>query len=237
VLRITIMNAKGGCGKTTVATNLASYCSVQGYGTVLFDYDRQASSIRWLKARPAGNAAIHGIAAFAPPPKGMTRTWQMQIPQGTQYIIADTPAGYAGIDLKDRIAESDIILIPMLPSSIDIHATADFIHELQTACRTSPGKKIRIGIIANRARIHSRNVESLERFIHDQDVPVVSYIRDTSYYVRSTEQGLGVHELPQRGALQDRAPWEEIFSWLHQSPDQVFSVPPPSISFAMPAGK
>ena len=42
------MNTKGGCGKTTVATNLSSYCAAQGYGTALFDYDRQASSIRWL---------------------------------------------------------------------------------------------------------------------------------------------------------------------------------------------
>lgn len=236
MLRVTVMNAKGGCGKTTVATNLASYCSVQGYGTVLFDYDRQASSMRWLKTRPDDNPTIHGIAAFAPPPKGMTRTWQLQIPQGTDYIIADTPAGYAGIELKDRIAESDVILIPMLPSSIDIQATADFIHELQTACRTSL-RKIRFGIIANRARIHSRNMESLERFIHGQEIPVVSYIRDTSYYVRSTEYGLGVHELPQRGALQDRAPWEAILSWLNHPEDQLFSPPPPSISFAMPAGK
>ena len=48
VLRIAIMNTKGGCGKTTLATNLASYCAAQGCATALFDYDRQASGSRWL---------------------------------------------------------------------------------------------------------------------------------------------------------------------------------------------
>ncbi len=235
MLRITVMNAKGGCGKTTIATNLASYCSVQGYGTVLFDYDRQASSIRWLNARPDNLPAIHGIAAYAPPPKGVTRAWQMQIPHGTHYIVADTPAGYVGIDLQDRVAESDVILIPMLPSSIDIQATADFIHELQAACRTC-ARQVRIGIIANRARIHSKKVEMLERFVRDQKIPLVSFIRDTDYYVRGTEQGFGIHELPQRGALRDRAPWEEVFSWLNH-PEARVCRPQPSISLAMPAGK
>ncbi|HHH42709.1 MAG TPA: ParA family protein, partial [Gammaproteobacteria bacterium] len=51
MLRIAVMNTKGGCGKTTVATNLASYCASRGCGTVLRDYDRQASSTRWLRAR------------------------------------------------------------------------------------------------------------------------------------------------------------------------------------------
>ena len=105
MLRITVMNTKGGCGKTTVATNLASFCAAQGYGTALFDYDKQASSSRWLKERSPGRAPIHGVAAFEPPREGITRAWQMKVPENTRFVITDTPAGYALVDIEDRVAE------------------------------------------------------------------------------------------------------------------------------------
>ena len=108
VLRIAAMNTKGGCGKTTVATNLASYCASPGCGTVLLDYDRQASSTRWLKTRNGG------------------RAWPMQIPAGTRYVITDTPAGYSEFDIEDRVAEADVILSPVVPSSIDICSSLSF---------------------------------------------------------------------------------------------------------------
>ena len=130
MLRITVMNTKGGCGKTTVATNLASYCSGQGCATALFDYDKQASSTRWLGVRRSSLPLIHGVAAFAPPKNGTTRAWQMALPSETQYVITDTPAGYAAVDVEDRIAEADVILIPVLPSTIDMHCTANFIHDV-----------------------------------------------------------------------------------------------------------
>ena len=42
---IMVMNAKGGCGKSTLATNLASYYADAGYGVSLADYDPQRSSV------------------------------------------------------------------------------------------------------------------------------------------------------------------------------------------------
>ena len=46
-----VMNAKGGVGKTTIATNLASYFAVNGVATTNKDYDPQGSSLRWIKER------------------------------------------------------------------------------------------------------------------------------------------------------------------------------------------
>src|SRR5690606_9082847 len=50
---VLIANAKGGCGKTTIATNLASYYAGRGQPTSLLDLDPQQSSGWWLKQRPA----------------------------------------------------------------------------------------------------------------------------------------------------------------------------------------
>jgi chromosome partitioning protein len=213
VLKITIMNTKGGCGKTTVATNLASYCASRGYGTALFDYDRQASSMRWLRARPSYLPPIHGVAAYELPRVGITRTWQMRVPPDTRYSITDTPAGYALVDIEDRVAETDVILIPVLPSTIDIHSTADFIRDLLLVGKAR-AHNTRLAIVTNRTRIRTRAVEKLERFLNKLEIPVIARIRDTQHYVSSFEQGLGVHELNERDAQKDREAWTELLDWL-----------------------
>lgn len=213
MLRISIMNTKGGCGKTTVATNLASYCASRGYATALFDYDRQASATRWLKQRGSGRAPIHGVAAFEPPREGMTRSWQMRVPENTRYIITDTPAGYALFDVEDRVAEADVILIPVLPSFIDIHSTADFIRDLLLVGKAR-AHNTRLAIVTNRTRIHTKAVEKLERFLQNLDIPVIARIRDTQHYVTAAEQGVGIHELGERDAAKDIASWASLLEWL-----------------------
>jgi len=207
------MNTKGGCGKSTVATNLASYFAAQGEPTALFDYDPQGSSTRWLKVRPKDRPAIHGVAAYEPTPDGITRTWQLRVPPQTRYVIRDTPAGYGSFNIDDRTADSDVILIPVLPSAIDIHSTADFIRDLLLVGKVRSLNK-RVAIIANRTRIRTRSLDKLDRFLRNLDIPVVTQIRDTQHYVHAAEQGIGVHELKDYSARQDVGPWAEIFEWL-----------------------
>ena len=213
VLRISVMNTKGGCGKTTIATNLASYCASRGYGTSLFDYDKQASSSRWVKTRPSSLPPIHCVAAYEPPRVGITRAWQMRVPQETRYVITDTPAGCALVDIEDRVAETDVILIPVLPSSIDIQSTADFIRDLLLVGKARV-HNTRLAIVTNRTRIHTRAVEKLERFLNKLDIPVIARIRDTQHYVSAAEQGLGIHELNERDAQRDGETWAELLDWL-----------------------
>ena len=59
---ILVTNAKGGCGKSTLATNLAAYYASEGYETALADYDPQQSALAWLEQRPEDPAALAGLA-------------------------------------------------------------------------------------------------------------------------------------------------------------------------------
>ncbi len=218
------MNTKGGCGKTTVATNLASYCISQGFATNLFDYDSQGSSIQWLKARAEDLPAIRGVAVNEPPQPGTTRSWQLRIPEKTRYVIQDTPAGHDGFDLVDRVSESDIILVPVLPSAIDIRSTANFIRDLLLVGKARTRNKP-IAIIANRTRVRTRSLDMLERFLRNLDIPVIAQIRDTQNYVRAAGNGIGVCELAERAAQKDISPWVDILDWIQQYDDEVVTVP------------
>ena len=81
---IMVLNAKGGCGKSTIATNLASYYAWEKeQNVVLADYDPQGSSMAWLAARGEEWPEIKGIAAWKDPVK---------IPKDTDVVIMDAPA-------------------------------------------------------------------------------------------------------------------------------------------------
>ena len=87
--RIMVVNAKGGCGKSTIATNLASYYALAGARVVLADCDPQASSVDWIARRPRDAPPIRVLAAYD------DGVWQ--VPADTEYLIMDTPARAHGL--------------------------------------------------------------------------------------------------------------------------------------------
>ncbi len=211
--RITIINVKGGCGKTTVATNLASAYAKLDLNTTLLDYDPQGSSMYWLKSRPSDAAQLHGIAAYPVRNSTVTRSFQLRLPQETERAIIDTPAGLTGLGLIDQLRDTDTILIPVLPSSIDIHATADFIRDLFLIAKIRP-QRTRVCIICNRIKPNTLSFRGLERFLRALDIPVIAQLRETQNYVTSSEKGLGVHELNSRSSQQDIDAWQQVVNWL-----------------------
>lgn len=213
--RILVVNAKGGCGKTTIATNLASYYASRGQQAVLLDYDPQGSSMQWLALRADNHHPIHGVAAFRKPASGMTRSWQMRLPMGTERLILDAPAGIHGMPLIDLVREADTIIVPVLPSPIDIHAASHFIKDLLLVAKVR-SRSIRLGVVANRVRKQTRVYQSLQRFLNTLHIPFITYLRDTQNYVQSSEEGLGIHEWQGYKIRQDRQQWERLISWIEE---------------------
>ena len=182
---------------------------------------------------PTELPGIHGVAAYQPPPQGMTRAWQLRIPDSTEFVITDTPAGYKGLDIEDRVAESDVILIPVLPSVIDIHSTADFIRDVLLIGKARARNK-QLAIVINRARLRTKALEKLERFVDSLDIPVIGQIRDTQLYVHAAERGVGVHELDDRAAQQDAECWARILNGLRDQQRAIVR-PAGQLAFAIPS--
>jgi len=211
--RITVINGKGGCGKTTVATNLASAYAKLNVNTTLLDFDPQGSSIFWLKSRPPEAPRLHGIEAYRRQSGLVTRSFLLRLPPHTERAIIDTPAGLSGLALVDQLRDTDTILIPVLPSSIDIHVTADFIRDLFLVAKIRP-PRTRICIICNRVKPNTLSFRALERFLKALDIPVIASLRETQNYVTSSEQGIGVHELDTKSNQQDIEAWKQVIDWL-----------------------
>ncbi len=214
-IRIMVANAKGGCGKTTIATNLASFMSNSGHKTAIIDYDPQCSSIDWLKDRDEHLPVIHGVpAAQRTNPTGSTRSWSLRVPSGTTRVILDTPAGLTGNELSDLIQYSDIIIIPVIPSAIDIRAVTFFIKDLllSYAFRVNPKP---IAVVANRVRKNTLIYAKLEKFLATLSIPFVATFRDTQYYVRASEHGLGLVDFDQ-AEEKDKKEWRKLLSWIDE---------------------
>src|SRR6267143_1037272 len=124
-----VINPKGGAGKTTVAINLASHFAAANTATTLMDYDPQGSSLHCLRSRAPGAAKIHGANAGPPKPDRL-RSFERYVPPETRQLVIDTPAGASGLLLQEMLGRAHCVIIPVVPSSLDIHATANFIKDL-----------------------------------------------------------------------------------------------------------
>ena len=127
--KIVIVNPKGGCGKSTIATNLAAHYAQVGPTPAVMDFDPQGSSMAWLARRPRDVPEIHGIAAFKNSMQA-TRSWQLRVPSETVNLLVDSPGSVGHDDLRELTRDSTSILVPVLPSSMDIHAASRCIADL-----------------------------------------------------------------------------------------------------------
>ncbi len=210
---ILVINSKGGAGKTTLTTNLASYYASQKIRTAILDYDPQGSSMEWLRKRPSHVPSIHG--GHAAPPNGAAplNSHKMWVPDDVETLIIDAPAGTKGLLLKDLVRKANFILIPVAPSPIDIHATADFVKDLYLTggARTA---KAKIAVVANRVRSASPGYEPLERFLTALKLPFLTRISDSDNYIRAVEKGMGVFEMEETSTIAERQEFLPVFRWL-----------------------
>ncbi len=224
--KIMLLNAKGGCGKSTLATNLASYYASQGKSVVIADFDRQGSSMEWLEARPQDRPPIRGIAAWREP---------LRVPRSTDYVIMDVPAGAHGSDLTALVRRAQTVIVPVLPSPTDIRAAAHFIHEALLVGKIVRDET-RLAVVANRVRentsiqntmesvlnrmsisystLNTQIYHNLERFLSRLRIPFIATLRESQNYLVADARGLGIFDLNRSQVTRDTEQWEPLLKWL-----------------------
>jgi len=183
-LTICVINGKGGCGKSTVSTHLAAGLASSGLQTALMDRDRLRGATRWHKLRPKSAARVNLVR------------WKNDfedIPVGTQRIVIDCPASLRQSRVRELVAESDILVVPILPSVFDEHATKLFLEKLSAIKKVRNGRKS-ILVVSNRHRARSLASQRLDEHLRSLGHEPFARISDRSVYPQLAAEGLTVFD-------------------------------------------
>lgn len=206
MLKVLVASSKGGCGKTTLATNLAAHYAADGKRTVIVDADRQGSSQRWCEKR----VLLGGIVL---PVDGTRRGWQQRIPADAQRVVVDTPAGIRASEIADWIDDVNVIVVPVLPSVIDLEASAAFLADLAELPRIKRGK-VAVGLVANRLKPWTSASQQALDQIRQLPFPLVAQIRDTQAYVLLAGLGKSIFDYHSEQVRSHQDDWARLLRWI-----------------------
>jgi len=192
---ILIANSKGGCGKTTIATNLAGYFASQGSVVALADLDRQKSSSQWIGRRPAVLPNIYSYNDYN----------KQHIPK-PEWIITDSPAGFRDDKLSDAVKNADFVIIPVQPSAFDIGATSDFLDILEKEKAVRKHKTF-IALVGMRVNFRTNATAALAEFMEYTGLPVLTSLRNSQVYATAAELGVSLFDLRPSFVAQDIEQW------------------------------
>jgi chromosome partitioning protein len=210
--RILIASSKGGCGKTTLATNLAVALARRGRRVWMIDADSQGSSAEWQRIRGAMPPAI-GMMHSAESGNVSTSGWSLRIPPTTDVLVVDTPAGLRPHQLSEFLRRCDTLLVPIVPSGIDTRASSTFLAELANAGAVRSGG-VRVGLIANRVKARTIAARELPEFLAERPFPLVATLRDTQAYVLAGAHGRGIFDYSGPAVAPCQEDWTPLLDWV-----------------------
>jgi len=205
--KVVVLNPKGGSGKTTLAFSLAGYLASTGRNVGLLDMDRQGSSTHWLRNRPDSLPKVHAL----PAPQSGSGT--IKVPAAVDYVVIDAPAGLSGEQLIDYTCGAHAILVPVLPSDLDIHAASRLVSQLLLKAQVSR-RNGRLGIVANRVKERTVAYKQLLRFLDRLSIDLVGVLRDSQNYTHAAADGRCIHEMAPSQVRRDTEQWKAITEWL-----------------------
>ena len=205
---VLVASSKGGAGKSTLATNLAANAALAAQRTVLVDADRQQSSTHWAQKR----AGLHSAVL---PVDGTRRNWDKQVPADAQRLVIDAPAGAWGDDLAGFLERADAVLVPVLPSTIDLEATVPFLDSLAKHPRIKRGK-LKVGLVGNRLKPWTAASQQAMAQLEAWPYPLVAQLRDSQAYVLMAALGKSVFDYHSEQIRGHQDDWEPLLKWLRK---------------------
>lgn len=206
MLTTLVASSKGGCGKSTVVTQLASHWAQAGQRTAIIDADRQHSSLRWAEMRPDNVPGVLGLEGGR---RGLQR-----VPPDTQQLLIDTPAGSRERDLEPYLEIANVVVVPVLPSGFDLDATLQFLAELQAIPRISRGK-LPVALVANRLKPWTHaSQDAVALLAKESPFRVVAQLRDSQAYVLLSGLGKGIFDYQSEQVRSHQQDWKPLLRWI-----------------------
>jgi chromosome partitioning protein len=141
------------------------------------------------------------------------RSIAMYVPEQTEQLIIDAPAGASGLVLQEMLDRASCLIVPVPPSPIDIHATANFVSEVLNTVRMQ-SRKLPVAIVANKVRRSMPQYAPFDGFLHRLNLSLLARLVDSDVYVKAAEAGIGVFEMEPGLALAERRQFTPIVEWV-----------------------
>lgn len=202
---ISILNHKGGVGKSTIATNLAGYFANKGGKVLLGDFDIQQSSRNWLALRPSNAVPID--------------TWEIKDgqlvtpPKGTTHIIIDSPAGIRAESLSQLVSLSDKVITPLRPSAFDIMSTTTFLEEIVEMINNQE-KETEICVVGNMVDFRTKAADNLAKFVTNLGIECPMFIPQSQIYVLFAAHGLSLFDSKSAVFQPEIEKWKPLLEWI-----------------------
>ena len=181
---VTVAQQKGGAGKTTLVANLAVAFAKAGHSVALLDTDPQGSLGRWfMSRRERGLDDIEFSTASA---------WGVsyevdKLRKQYDFVLIDTPPKIDS-DLKPALRESDLVIVPVGASQVDVWATDGV---LDLANRENSN----VLAVLNRAKPGTRVTAEVEGVVSEMGLARANTVLGNRVaYAETLGQGLGVME-------------------------------------------
>lgn len=189
---IALAGNKGGCGKTTLAINLAAALARRG-SVVVLDADPQGSCLHWYTATD-GDGPVKVVAA-ADDLFGAVASHRGL----SDYLVIDCPPSVNSAQTLTALAHADTVLIPVIPSPLDIWAGLHVEPVVNRAREDNP--RLRALLVINQLEPQTRLSQLARQALDEVGLPTaVTALRRRMAYRRAMLEGRSVMELGTRGA-------------------------------------
>ena len=190
---ISILNQKGGVGKTTLSVNLAAALSLSGNRTLLIDADPQASALDWQAAR--NKESLFPVVGMAKP---VLHKDVPELAASYDYVIIDGPPRVNDL-ARSALMTSDLVLIPVQPSPYDVWAADEIVKLIEEVSIYKAGLKS--AFVITRRISNTAIGRDVAEVLKDYPIPVLStIIGQRVVYAESAAVGLCVLESDAKGA-------------------------------------
>lgn len=189
---ISLLNQKGGVGKTTMAVHLATELARRGASVLLIDADPQGSALDWASARE-GDSLFPVIGLPKP-------TLHKEIPaiaRNYDHVIIDGAPRVNEL-ARSAILASDAVLIPIAPGALDIWAAGEILDLVAQASVFN--ENLKSAFLVNLKIRNTAIGTATEKALAGLDTPVLAtHIHRRVAYAEAAAAGASVQELEPTG--------------------------------------
>lgn len=190
---IAVLNQKGGSGKTTLALNLAAGLGRRAR-TAVADADPQRSISQWIAMGENDSALPISTQIDVNPGAEIAR-----LQQNHRYVVVDCPPTVQGAVIEAVLSSADLVLIPVLPSPLDLWASVEMAALVKQAQRKS--RALQAYLVLNQVEARNALSRSMQQAVAELDVPLLqACLERRAAYRSAAVEGRSVYDMGSRGA-------------------------------------